>query len=226
MEYELTNAGQALAETDRNSKLDAACKTLLADKQILARILKECAVEYKDCTIEEIIDCIEQPSVGSSPLNDLVCVQLPNQQGKVALVMNIEAQQELHSRCELVLKGICHAGVISERKNTQPAGADYRSIEKVYSVWICTHPAKSWRNTITVYHPHEENLIGDAHMEPDLQVIVIGLGNQNLSAETPLLGLLEVLLHSEIPATEKMQELQKYGVQLKEDVVRPSVAPQ
>jgi len=62
-------------------------------------------------------------------------------------------------------------------------------------------------------------------MEPGLQVIVIGLGDQKPSAETPLLGLLEVLLHSEMTGTEKMQELQKYGVQLKEDMVRPSVVP-
>ncbi|MCH5258082.1 MAG: hypothetical protein J1D87_12385 [Lachnospiraceae bacterium] len=34
--------------------LDNACKKLLANKSILARILKNCVEEYKDCSLKEI----------------------------------------------------------------------------------------------------------------------------------------------------------------------------
>ena len=248
MEYELTNAGQALVETDGNSKLDAACKALLADKQILARILKECAVEYKDCTIEEIIDCIEQPSVGSSPLDRagkplpqtdkiqgistedttlyegmvkydiLFRAQLPKQRGITELIVNVEAQNDFHPGYSLVTRGIYYTSrLISAQKNVQFEGSNYQGIAKVYSVWVCIDPTEAWRDTITLYRLCEENLVGNAHEKPEaydkMRIAVVGLGNQKPSEGNPLLGMLEVLLNSEMPAAEKMYELQKYGVQ-------------
>ena len=42
-------------------RYDAACRNILADKHILAWILKGTLTEYKDNTIEEILKCIEPP---------------------------------------------------------------------------------------------------------------------------------------------------------------------
>lgn len=37
---------------------DAACKRLLANKVILAWIMKSCLEEYRDCNIQEIVENI------------------------------------------------------------------------------------------------------------------------------------------------------------------------
>ena len=39
-----------------NVSYDAACKSLLANKVILAWIMKSCLQEYRDCDIQEIIE--------------------------------------------------------------------------------------------------------------------------------------------------------------------------
>lgn len=42
------------AESVEKEDLDAACKKLLANKVILARILKSCVEEFKDCSLRDI----------------------------------------------------------------------------------------------------------------------------------------------------------------------------
>jgi len=41
-----------------SASYDAACKRLLANKVILAWIMKSCMEEYRNCSIEEIASCI------------------------------------------------------------------------------------------------------------------------------------------------------------------------
>ena len=50
---------------------DAACKRLLANKSILAWILKEYVEEYKDCSVKDIAEkYIEgSPDISSAPLH-------------------------------------------------------------------------------------------------------------------------------------------------------------
>lgn len=53
-------------QIDAKSRYDRAVKKLLANKIVLAHILKGCVQEYRGCTIEEIISCIEgEPEIGS-----------------------------------------------------------------------------------------------------------------------------------------------------------------
>ena len=48
------------------SKYNAQAKLLLANKQVLARIMKDTTKEFRDYSIEEIIECIEgTPEVGT-----------------------------------------------------------------------------------------------------------------------------------------------------------------
>ena len=50
-------------------KYDASVKAVLADKQVLARILKYTLDEFKDDSIEEIIECISEPEIGNVAVN-------------------------------------------------------------------------------------------------------------------------------------------------------------
>ena len=62
--------GETISAAEERARLDAACKAILADKQILAWILKYCADEYKDCPIHKIMDYIEgQPEIGTVPIS-------------------------------------------------------------------------------------------------------------------------------------------------------------
>ena len=65
---ELTHLSNAVEITKGDPKLDQAVKELLADKQVLARILKRTVVEFKDVQIPEIMDAIEgKPEVEKFP---------------------------------------------------------------------------------------------------------------------------------------------------------------
>lgn len=51
-----TEIGHELTIAERKEKYDASCKRLLANKSILAWILKECAGEFAECDICDIRD--------------------------------------------------------------------------------------------------------------------------------------------------------------------------
>ena len=62
-----TELGQVLDIAAHRAGYDAACKAVLSQRVILARILKKCVEEYKDCTPEEIAGYIEKdPIVGKA----------------------------------------------------------------------------------------------------------------------------------------------------------------
>ena len=54
-----------------NASYDSACKRLLANKVILAWIMKSCLEEYANCSIQEIMEqYIEgEPDIGQVPVN-------------------------------------------------------------------------------------------------------------------------------------------------------------
>ena len=62
---EKTNLANSIDVSDGFTQIDRAAKRVLADKTVLAHILRGCVSEYKDCTIEEIISYIEdEPGIG------------------------------------------------------------------------------------------------------------------------------------------------------------------
>ena len=65
-----TNLAQAVEAANLSSFYDTNIKFLLADKQILARILKYAVQEFRDMTIEEIMASIGQDiEIGTRPLD-------------------------------------------------------------------------------------------------------------------------------------------------------------
>lgn len=62
------------------SVLDAQCKAFLADKQVLAWILRDCAPEFKGLTIPQIMECIEgEPEIGTIPVDKHLTGQVLNE---------------------------------------------------------------------------------------------------------------------------------------------------
>ena len=64
-----TYLSEELEIADNKAKYDAQVKKILADKNILAWILKHCAKEFMDLEIEEIKQCIEgEPKISTVPV--------------------------------------------------------------------------------------------------------------------------------------------------------------
>ena len=73
-----TTIAQGVHIADENAAYDAACKRVLSEKAILARIMKACLSEYQDCDVNDIAEkYIEgQPQVSSIPV-------LPDEDGTI-----------------------------------------------------------------------------------------------------------------------------------------------
>ena len=213
-------------------RFDAACRNVLADKHILAWILKGTLTEYKDYSIDEIIACIEQPEVGS------VMVENTNAPGRISgmsesdknlyegnifydirfsastkdtlsnLIINVEEQNDFYPGYPLLKRAAYYCGrMISAQNGSVFTNQDYGKLRKVVSIWICSNPPKNQEYSILRYAMKEEQIIGKASRsvsEYDLtNIVLINLGNPAGRKENDILRLLSVLLSTDIEPKEK-----------------------
>lgn len=188
---EEASIAQGLRETDGNARYDASCKRILSEKSILARIMKACLEEYKDCDVDEIAEkYIEgtpevstvpvMPGEGGGMIQGMDTVDKSAREGvvtydirfraivpgtgeRITLIINVEAQYEFNPGYPLIMRGIYYCcRMVSAQHEREFSGSHYERIKKVYSIWICMKPSKGWKNTITRYRLTEENLVGEA----------------------------------------------------------------
>ena len=188
---EQTTLAQGLHVTDDSAGYDAACKRVLSEKSILARIMKSCLEEYKDCDVNDIAEkYIEgQPQVSAVPIlpdeNSTIIdgmdtedrsvhegtvtydirfrAIVPGSEERIALIINVEAQNDFYPGYPIIKRGIYYCcRMISSQYGREFTGPHYEKIKKVYSIWICMKPPKNRANTITRYRLVEEHLIGEA----------------------------------------------------------------
>lgn len=160
--------------TELRARYDTQCKLLLSEKPILARIMKGCIEEYKDCTIEQIESYIEgKPDISTFALHpngktirgtntedatlnegtiyyDIRFTALaPSTNKQIELIINIEAQNKYNPGYPLVKRGVYYASrLISSQFGTEIDKQDYGGLKKVYTIWICMNPPESVKNTI------------------------------------------------------------------------------
>ena len=180
-----------LSLTEEKAAYDASCKRLLANKSILAWILKDCVEEFKDCQISDI----EEKYIEGEPVISQVTVNpdevasnirgigtedvsitegtvtydirfiatAPADGGKIELIINIEAQNKYNPGYPLLKRGIYYGSrMISSQYGTEFESSHYEKIKKVYSIWICMQPPEDKQNSITKYAFKEEYLVGTA----------------------------------------------------------------
>jgi len=186
-----TTLAQGLHTADDNAKYDAACKRVLSEKAILARIMKACLDEYKDCDVNEIAEkYIEgRPQVSAVPVlpdeggtiisgmdtedksvhEGTVTYDIrfraivPDSGQQIGLIINVEAQNDFYPGYPLIKRGIYYCcRMISSQYGREFTGSHYEKLKKVYSIWICMNPPKNRENTITRYRLVEEHLTGGA----------------------------------------------------------------
>lgn len=162
-----TNLAQVVEATHDSSSYDTNVKFLLADKQILSRILKYAVQEFKDMPIEDIMSSIgEDIEIGTKPLDAGLANMgrinasstednIPGE-GKIffdirftayhkememKFLINVEAQKSSEPAklgYHLENRIIFYlARMISAQKQTEFFHSDYDNLKKVRSIWIC-----------------------------------------------------------------------------------------
>ena len=187
--------GEALTATEYKAAYDAEAKRLLANKIVLARILKECVDEYKDCSLEDIEMYIEgEPHIGDIPVHryspdrNVSCMNtedktntegtqffdirfyaaLPNSNERIGLIINVEAQNNFDPGYALVRRGIYYCcRMLSAQHGETFIGEHYENLKKVYSIWVCPHAPVKYSDTITTYRIIEEYTKGRYIEKPD-----------------------------------------------------------
>ncbi len=162
-----TYLAQAVAAADESGSYDTNAKFLLADKQILARILKYAVREFQDMEMEDIIFCIsEEIEVGTRSvdpgLSNLGRIMESNAEDNVPgegriyydirfsawhkgmemkFLINVEAQRSTDPGklgYHLENRILYYlARMVSAQKQTEFFHSDFDSLKRVRSIWIC-----------------------------------------------------------------------------------------
>ena len=175
---------------DDKAKYDENVKNILANKIILAWILKYSVKEFMEDDIDKIVSLIEgEPEVakvsilpGKTNKNTKIIGdsnedKIPNEGEikfdirfnvytsgceKIKLIVNVEAQKKYNPGYDLVTRGVFYgARLLSSQLDREFSTEDYNDIKKVYSIWICMEAPEYAQNTITSYGIKQEKIYGD-----------------------------------------------------------------
>ena len=184
---------KTISTAGEKAAYDNACKSLLANKEILAWIMKSCLSEYRDCSIQEIagsyiegepeisrialhrdaIPKIKGENTEDSSIKEGTVTYdirfravVPDSGEMITLLIDVEAQNDFYPGYPLVTRGVYYCcRMISAQYNTEFTNSHYEEIKKVYSVFICINPPGYRKNTINRYTITEERLVGDIEEE-------------------------------------------------------------
>ena len=142
----------------------------------------------------------------------------PNDAELVRLELNVEAQSKFSPGYPLLKRGIFYAGrLLSMQGDDVVRGSHYERLRKVASLWVCAHPKREYRGTITSFGLEPHNLLGCAHYDHDeydlAQIVMLCLNDKDPGSSGGVLGMLEVLLATGIGPQNKLNTLHNdYGI--------------
>jgi hypothetical protein len=167
-----THLQHTLSVTEAKAKYDAYVKELLADKEILARILIYAVREFQTYTVEEAVAAIEgTPEIGRqirpgkiTGINsesklpdegeakfDIVFIAVTRSGKHTRIYINLEAQKQWNPGYDLTTRGIVYASrLISQQMDVEYTPDNYDSVCKTYSIWICMETPESDRDKNTI----------------------------------------------------------------------------
>ena len=185
-----TTLAQSIDIVQQKAQYDEACKKVLAEKMILAWIMKHTMKEYAEYDVREIVenfivgepkvaetnvlpDETNAPKITGTGVEDSTVTEgsitydiqfraiVPSSDEIVQMIINVEAQNDFYPGYPLIKRGIYYlARMISSQYGTIFTQSHYEKIQKVYSVWICMNPPKERNNTITEYSLTEKHHVG------------------------------------------------------------------
>lgn len=185
-----TTLSQSIDIVQQKAQYDTACKKVLAEKIILAWIMKHTMKEYAEYEVRDIVerfiigdaeiavvnvlpDETNTPKVTGTGVEDATVTEgsitydiqfralVPSTDEVVQMIINVEAQNDFYPGYPIIKRGIYYcARMISSQYGTVFTRSHYEKIQKVYSVWICLNPPKERKNTITGYSLTEKAYVG------------------------------------------------------------------
>lgn len=233
-----------------NVAYDATAKKFLSRRIFLARIIKRCIKEFADFSVEDIANkYIEgEPELGTIPLapdrtnavrkitgdnveyktltegettfDIRVTVYLPQENERIKLIINIEAQKKYNPGYSLIKRGIFHGSrLMSAQYNVEFVEPHFNDIKKVVSIWICMTSPDRDGSGITEYRFTEYTVVGNISkptQEYDLiQLVMVYLRRDGSLIEDELLKLLHLIFCAQLNATMKKERLKsEFGIEL------------
>lgn len=217
-----------IIESDIEKQYDEIAKKILSHKKILANILKRTVAELEDMTVDEIIDCFEgEVSISKDPLfpefiksENLedshhkegtiyfdLRFTITRIEGKPKILFDVEAQKDYRPGYPIVSRGVVYgARMIAAQVNYEYTLTDYSGVKKVYSIWVCFNPPKSFGNGIKRISLKEEDLLGHVPINNDdydkISIVMIFLNADVADNEDKTIRLLNTLFSGKKEAEE------------------------
>jgi len=185
-----TTLSQSIDIVEQKKQYDEACKKVLAEKIILAWIMKHTMKEFAEYDVREIVKqfIVGEPKIAEvsvlpdetnaskitgTGVEDTTITEgsitydiqfraiIPSLNEVVQMIVNVEAQNDFYPGYPIIKRGIYYcARMISSQYGTVFTKSHYEKIQKVYSIWICMNPPKKRSNTITGYSLTETQYVG------------------------------------------------------------------
>jgi len=244
--YKNTSLSNSIDNSGSDARYDVNCKKLLSHREILAWILKECLSEYKDYDIDTIMSCIGKDiSVSKEPVHqferiigentddsneggntvkyDIKFTAITPDKEPIQLIINVESQNEYSPGYPLTKRCIYYAcRLISAEQGTIFIGDDYGSIEKVYTIWICTDNFEKNISAITEFSFEKKDIFGTSNRinkkNYDLATaILIRLPKDPDNQKSALIRMLTYLLSDKFSVAERKKVLDRdYHIKMQE----------
>lgn len=227
---QLLNAASTVSNSNKINRSyddrDTTAKRILSNKSIMAHILKELVTELDDVSIDYIennilsnvdtngcplikgIDSIDKSITDGERSFDLL-FEISHKE-IIKLKIDIEHQHKFNPGYSLATRGIYYLSrLISNQYGVDFSGSDYDKIKKVYSIWICTNPAKDYENVITRFNFLPNNTYF-SKQEYDKQCLIIVCIPEELNNESgSLMRLLHCLFRNLSSVEERANILEK-----------------
>lgn len=185
-----TYLADCIDSTEYESRYDHQAKVLTANRQVLARIVKNTVEGFEEYDLQTIENCIEgtpeistkavmpnrktkEKIIGNNTESTIAqegtvrydirfYIIHPGSGERIKVILNIEIQRKYHLKYHLVTRGVFYcARMLSEQADTEFEDDNYQDIKKVYSIWICTDVPEKIANTISEYKITKEDVYGE-----------------------------------------------------------------
>ena len=180
----------SISTEEAENMYDHLVKKIFRNKEIMAPILKMVVPEYKDCSLEEIIACMDDIDFEDIPVSDIKSMQIKGEDTELSSIeekvirydlhfkarnpklstnisiylhFDVELQNDYRPGYPIPKRSIYYAArEISEQLGIPTETTDYSSVEKVYCIWICNNKKmpKKLQNTVSEYYIAKRDLIG------------------------------------------------------------------
>ena len=248
----MNSLGASVLSTEEGkAKYDQTMLNVLSDKQVLAWILKRFVSEYEHLPLEEIEKKYIEPetilvskagvsrdSSGIKGLSEKDSTQMEgtiyydivfqayypgNEQEKIGLYINLEAQADYYPGYPLEMRGIYYGArrLTSQLKQINRE-TNYGCLQKVYSIWLCVGNVPAYESdTVTLYDISKNDIIGLVKRNKDfydlINVVIIRL-NDEAAPEDNTMKMLQTLFSNQLSKQEKLHALEKLGMRMNDSL--------